>query len=825
MAKKSQSSASKGKGGKQLWVVSERKGRQRFLRGVITHFLSDRGLDFDQAYSLAQTVKDEFSRRGEVSTDEIRQFLRARLAKTYGIEAADAYMRPTKPPIPGLTVIYHGQRLPFSRGLLARSILAAGVDIDSAYRLVTRLETELRQDDIRTLTSDEIGERVGKLLDREESKGVARRYRLVRRIRHLPKPLVIYIGGASGTGKSTLALELAPLLRIYRVTATDTIRQVMRMLFSPQILPAIHTSSFETFEPSFGTLPHETLFEGEVDPDQRIASAFLEQSIRVGVGVRGVVERAIAENRSMLVEGVHLVPPLVPFPELEGACYQVPIMLGTSDLEAHRARFLGRANRGDRGADRYVEGFRSIRTVHDFVLDQSESDDIPFIDTSTPGSVSRALRQVAKSLEATLDRLEPPGERARSIPPILLLIIDGLADRPVRALGGRTPLQAAETPTLDRLARDGQCGLADPIEPGVVPDTAAGSLALFGQSPRALARGPVEALGAGYRPDPGDIALRGNFATLDDKGQVVDRRAGRIRDHAPELAEALDRLPLPGLEEEVEVRVLAATEHRLAIVLRAATNATELGSEIRGSDPGDGAIPCLPLEPVADDPRDEASVLCARALAAFEAEARHVLAHHPINRERIEKGLPPANTVLTRGPGRIHQSMPIEGPEGPLDIACIAGDRTLLGLATWLGADPIYLPQMTANLDTDLDLKFDQALEALGQRDMVVLHLKGADIAAHDTQPTKKAEFISRIDGHLERLLESVKGPLRVVVGGDHATLSESGQHAADPVPVLIWGDGIEADEIVAYDEISVAQGKLGRFPLQRLLARASMPS
>ena len=111
---------------------------------------------------------------------------------------------------------------------------------------------------------------------------------------------------------------------------------------------------------------------------------------------------------------------------------------------------------------------------------------------------------------------------------------------PVRALGGRTPLQAAETPTLDRLAKEGQCGLADPVAPGVVPDTAAGSLALFGQSPLALKRGPTEALGAAMTLHPGDVALRGNFATLGDDGHVIDRRAGRIRKDAEVLAKHTD---------------------------------------------------------------------------------------------------------------------------------------------------------------------------------------------------------------------------------------------------------------------------------------------
>jgi 2,3-bisphosphoglycerate-independent phosphoglycerate mutase len=127
---------------------------------------------------------------------------------------------------------------------------------------------------------------------------------------------------------------------------------------------------------------------------------------------------------------------------------------------------------------------------------------------------------------------------------------------------------------------------------------------------------------------------------------------------------------------------------------------------------------------------------------------------------------------------------------------------------------------MTANLDTDLEAKFKAAEEALRLDDLVILHLKGADIAAHDQRPDLKALFLEQLDRQLARLLEEHEGPLRVAVASDHATLSESGQHAADPLPVLIWGEGIEADGVEVFDEQSAGGGRLQRFPLQMLLGR-----
>ncbi len=800
---------------RQPAVMASDGTRSRFLRGVITNDLVQRGIDFDDAYAISRAVRDRVGDRDEVTTSEIRDLVQEYLSRMFGTDVAG---RPVATPIARVQVIYHGQRQPFSRGLLARSIRAAGLELDHAYRLVTELEADLRAEAKRELSSGEIARRVADLLERTEGADAARRYRLVRRIHRLPRPLVIYIGGASGTGKSTLALEIAPLLRIYRIIATDTIRQVMRMVFTPAILPGLHTSSFEVVP------PHEraTRIAGSPgDPEfaRRVIAAYEEQSTRVCVGVRAVVERAIVENMSIVVEGVHLHPGQIPFPDLDGAAYQVFVILSTMNPETHRPRFLVRSRVGVRGAERYLENFPSIRLVHDHLIHQAEALDVPLLDTSDGDpQVERTMR----FLTGEIERRFPQLARAEAVTPsaripTLLLCIDGLADRPVRALGGRTPLQAAVTPVLDRLARAGRVGLADPVAPGVVPNTASGTLAVFGQYPLALKRGPIEAVGAGIALRPGDLALRGNLATLDEGGRIVDRRAGRIREGAEELAAALDRMALPGdTTGDVTVRVRVSTEHRLAIVLQG----EGLSSAVRGTDPGEGAGVEPPLAPRPDDTGDESAVYTAGLLSQFHQEAMRILGNHPVNAARREKNLLPANVVLTRGPGRVHRLVPLEEAGFPLKIACVAGDRTILGLASLLGAETITSSRMTANLDTDLDAKFDAADEALDASDLVMVHVKGADIAAHDLRPEMKVAFLESVDTSLGRLLDKRPGALRVIVAADHATLSETGQHAADPVPVLISGTGIDPDDVQVFDEPSAGAGSMQRFPLQMLLGR-----
>jgi 2,3-bisphosphoglycerate-independent phosphoglycerate mutase len=299
---------------------------------------------------------------------------------------------------------------------------------------------------------------------------------------------------------------------------------------------------------------------------------------------------------------------------------------------------------------------------------------------------------------------------------------------------------------------------------------------------------------------------------------VIDRRAGRIRgEDAEKLVKAIDRLPLPAQSgPDIEVRVLPATEHRLAVVLRG----HGLSSAIRGSDPGDGAPMGTPLTPRPDDPADERAVRTAQALALFERRARKELSGHKVNKRRVKDGLPPANCILTRGAGRVHELVRLEEAGLPLRLACVSGDQTVLGIAHWLGAKTISTPEMTANLDTNLDAKLEAAFKALKKSDLVVVHVKGADIASHDKRPDLKAAFLESVDEALSRQLAKYDRPLRVAVASDHATLSESGQHAADPLPVLIWGEGIEADETEAFDEQAVAGGSLERFPLQLLLSR-----
>src|SRR5437879_11556398 len=223
---------------------------------------------------------------------------------------------------------------------------------------------------------------------------------------------------------------------------------------------------------------------------------------------------------------------------------------------------------------------------------------------------------------------------------ILLVIFDGLGDRPLTELGHKTPRDATPKPNLDWFASNGVNGLVDPIAPAAARGSATSHRALFGYDPHEVytGRGPFEAAGVGIDLQPGDIAFRGNFASVDEEMKLTDRRAGRIREGTDELAKALDGLKLG----RIKATVLAGTEHRVAVVLRG----RGLSPRVTDTDPheiGETIEESRPLE--------SAAKVTERDVSEFTKQAYKILKSHPVNRARVAKGEPPANEIVLRGAG------------------------------------------------------------------------------------------------------------------------------------------------------------------------------
>jgi 2,3-bisphosphoglycerate-independent phosphoglycerate mutase len=390
----------------------------------------------------------------------------------------------------------------------------------------------------------------------------------------------------------------------------------------------------------------------------------------------------------------------------------------------------------------------------------------------------------------------------------LLVILDGLGDRPNPQLAGLTPLEAAQTPHLDELVRSGLCGLMDPLFQGVPVGTHTGTAVLLGLA-RAdvmhLTRGPVEAAGIGLSVAPGDVLIRCNFATLEPLREggwrIVDRRAGRIGERTAELAAALDALDLGVTGVSATLR--PATQHRAVLRLSGAGLSPAIGDTDPGSHQGQaGVLQSLPI-----NPSDAAATFTAEVLNRFTHLAYTRLRDHRVNRQRLEQGLLPANGVICRGAGVATEYRSLVQRLG-LSAAVVAGESTVIGLAKLLGYTTLVLPGFTSLPDTDLQAKVAAAQAALRRHDLVFLHIKGPDICSHDRDPVAKRDLLERVDAALAPFLDQ---DLVIGVTGDHSTDSHTGRHTGDPVPALLCAPLGRRDGCRVFAEGACMTGGLGR--------------
>jgi 2,3-bisphosphoglycerate-independent phosphoglycerate mutase len=389
----------------------------------------------------------------------------------------------------------------------------------------------------------------------------------------------------------------------------------------------------------------------------------------------------------------------------------------------------------------------------------------------------------------------------------LVIIQDGVGDRPSKSLEGKTPLEVAKTPNFDKLAERGICGLMDPLAPGIRVGTDVGMLALFGYNPLRVycGRGPIEAAGVDIKMEPNDVAFRANFATVTDDGKIISRRAARIREGTSQLAEALDGMTL---SDGTRVLFRAATEHRAVLLLRG----ERLSHLVTPSDPGPDMAGDRILDIKPTLAQSAAAKRTAKLASEFSLKAREILQNHPVNKERVHKGLLPANYILLRGAG-VRRPMRSFAERFNIKGACITGESTVKGVAKMTGFTVISDPAFTANLDTDINKKAQAAVEALKEYDIVIIHLKGPDIASHDNNPAAKIKFIESVDAACGHIMQegSSQEDIIFALTGDHSTPCEVGEHTADPVPVVISGSGVLRDTVKSYGEHSCSSGGLGR--------------
>ncbi len=383
------------------------------------------------------------------------------------------------------------------------------------------------------------------------------------------------------------------------------------------------------------------------------------------------------------------------------------------------------------------------------------------------------------------------------------MIIDGMADRPLKEIDYKTPLEAAHTPHMDKMAKSGINGIMDPIKPGIRAGSDTSHISILGYDPYEVytGRGPFEAAGVGLDVMPGDIAFRCNFSTANEEGIITDRRAGRIREKTDEIASTLNSMQIEGFED-VEIIFKESTGHRAVLLLRG----KGLSDQVSDSDPKyDGKYP---KEVLALDSSPEA-IKTAAILNKIVKKSYDLLKGHPVNMNRRENGENPANIILPRGAGAVPDVMAFNEKYG-IKSACIAETGLIKGIARLAGMDVVEVDGATGGIDTNLDNISKSIIEhAKKDYDFILINIDGADEAGHDGNLQEKIKFIEKVDAVVEKIRQIPE--TYFILTADHSTPISVMDHTGDPVPIVINGPEIRVDEVEKFNENSATKGGLCR--------------
>lgn len=407
---------------------------------------------------------------------------------------------------------------------------------------------------------------------------------------------------------------------------------------------------------------------------------------------------------------------------------------------------------------------------------------------------------------------------------LIYIIIDGMGDRPIEELGGKTPLEAAETPHMDSLANKGKTGLMYTIGKGMAPESDVAVVSILGYDPFKyhVSRGALETVGAGLAMRSGDLALRCNFGTLAaDNSSIIDRRAGRnlTQEEADELAQAVnEEVQLESYSVSLQIKSTAA--YRAALVIRS-EDGMMLSGNISNTDPAYKRINSVGVADLeaemilkTSNPLDdtEEAKISAELVNEFTRKATPVLDQHDVNRRRVKEGKLKANVILSRDAGSMVPKFPLLSELYGLDFVCLADMNVERGISSLAGMSLVDLPLPSKNLESDCKLRIKKLFEVLPHYDAFYIHIKGPDEPGHDGDFNLKSELISIVDKHFvgEMLQHINLEDYIVCITADHSTPCKLKAHSDDPVPLLIAGNRLQADMVQRFSEKDCKMGELG---------------
>ena len=405
---------------------------------------------------------------------------------------------------------------------------------------------------------------------------------------------------------------------------------------------------------------------------------------------------------------------------------------------------------------------------------------------------------------------------------LIYIAIDGMGDLPIAELGNKTPLEAAKTPNMDFLAKNGKTGLMYTVRKGVAPESDVAVISLLGYDPfkYSTGRGIIEAVGAGINVKDGDLALRCNFATLGKGKEIIDRRVKRTltTEEAAELSEAVnEKITLESCPSTFEFK--STLGHRAVLVFKSKAHC--LSGKISNSDPaytivnGIGvATPDVEMVLKKSEPSDntEEARNAANLVNEFIEKTHEVWENHPVNKKRAAEGKLKANCVLTRDAGSQLPKFFNINERYNVNFAALADMHAESGIAHLAGMQAALLPPPSGDLERDCEIRVKKLLDILPNYDCFYIHLKGPDEPGHDGNCHLKTEIIAAIDKYFfgPLLKEISLKDHMFCVTCDHATPCALKVHSDTPVPVLISGGKITDEKAGKFSERNCTNGSIG---------------
>ncbi|HEX7001519.1 MAG TPA: ATP cone domain-containing protein [Trueperaceae bacterium] len=380
-----------------LLVTTEGQPASRFSRRTLKASLEKLGLSFKDAHAVTLQVEQGIRSEGieRLTRIELARRVASAVEARHGRATRLRYEAQTHRPFEIRVTSKDGSQFPFSRGILARSLMGIGLGPDFSHNLAKRVEQELYALESDVVGHSDVLEQVAELLRHEAGEEYARRYLIMRQMRHNERPIMLLIGGAPGVGKSAIAAEVAYRLGIPRVVSTDIVRQALRSLIGPELSPVLHASSFTAWRAEL--FPEE---QATAQPEKsRVLRGFLAQARQLDPAITAIIERSVAEDTSLVIEGVHLVPGAVAERRVEGATV-LRTMLFVDDETDHRRHFAAREMRTvHRLAQPYLEHFEEIRMLHDYMRERSEAEGVLVVDAADfETAVERCVDHVLDAL-------------------------------------------------------------------------------------------------------------------------------------------------------------------------------------------------------------------------------------------------------------------------------------------------------------------------------------------------------------------------------------------------------------------------------------------